>query len=315
MTLQELKYLVALATHRHFRRAAEACHVSQPTLSIQIKKLEETLGLTLIERSGRAVELTPQGREVVTRARLILDEAQAIKDIAKRSSEPLAGPLHLGVIPTLGSYVLPWLIPALKERFPKLKLIPYEDLTASLVERLRARRIGAALVSLPLQEDGFVETPLFDERFWVACPPDHRLAKQAAVSVEDIVDERLLMLTEGHCLPDQALALGAAFHKERDGVDMGIRASSLETIRNYVALGMGITVLPALAARAGRSGSSAQDGVVMRPLSGCPGRRVGLVWRKSFPQARELARLGEAIAACLPQDVTPLQSEAWLEAC
>lgn len=335
MTLQELKYLVALATHRHFRRAAEACHVSQPTLSIQIKKLEETLGLILIERSGRAVELTPQGREVVTRARLILDEAQAIKDIAKRSSEPLAGPLHLGIIPTLGSYMLPWLIPALKERFPKLKLIPYEDLTAPLVERLRTRRISAALVSLPLQEDGFIETPLFDERFWVACPPDHRLARQATVSIEDLVNERLLVLTEGHCLRDQTLALCGVSPNTREGAEAGIRASSLESIRNYVALGMGIAVLPALAACSriqsagakdvaakdvGATNSAAdlpasRDGVAIRPLTGCAGRRIGLVWRKSLPQARELVRLGEAIAACLPPEVTPLQPEEWLEAC
>jgi LysR family transcriptional regulator, hydrogen peroxide-inducible genes activator len=310
MTLQELKYLVALATHRHFRRAAESCHVSQPTLSIQIKKLEETLGLTLIERSGRAVELTPQGREVVTRARLILDEAQAIKDIAKRSSEPLAGPLHLGVIPTLAPYMLPWLIPALKERFPKLKLIPYEDLTGQLVERLRARRIGAALVSLPLHEDGFVQTPLFDERFWVACPADHPLTAQTTVSDDDLVNERLLVLTEGHCLRDQTLALGRLTQMSRDGNAADFRASSLETIRNYVALGMGVTVLPALASRVAR-----QDGVAMRPLTGSPGRRIGLVWRKSFPQAREMTRLGEAISACLPPQVTPLHREEWLEAC
>jgi LysR family hydrogen peroxide-inducible transcriptional activator len=310
MTLQELKYLVALATHRHFRRAAEACHVSQPTLSIQVKKLEETLGLTLIERSGRAIELTPQGREVVTRARLILDEAQAIKDIAKRSSEPLAGPLHLGVIPTLAPYMLPWLIPALKERFPKLKLIPYEDLTGQLVERLRARRIGAALVSLPLHEEGFVQTPLFDECFWVACPAGHPLTAQATVSDEDLANERLLILTEGHCLRDQTLALGRLTQTSRDGNAADFRASNLETIRNYVALGMGITVLPALAASVAR-----QDGVAMRPLTGASGRRIGLIWRKSFPQAREMVRLGEAISACLPPQVTPLHREEWLEAC
>lgn len=315
MTLQELKYLVALATHRHFRRAAEACHVSQPTLSIQIKKLEETLGMTLIERSGRVVELTPQGREVVTRARLILDEAQAIKEIAKRSSEPLAGPLHIGVIPTLGSYMLPWLIPALKDRFPKLKLAPCEDMTGPLIERLRSRRISAALMSLPAPEDGLVETPLFDESFWVALPPDHRLAKQAAITSEDLVDEKLLTLTEGHCLRDQVMALAGAPGSAKEVSETGIRASSLETIRNYVALGMGVSVLPALAACAGRKGGGLQDGVVLRPLAGCPGRRIGLVWRKSLPQARELTRLGEAIIACLPPDVTAVQPEEWLEAC
>jgi LysR family transcriptional regulator, hydrogen peroxide-inducible genes activator len=311
MTLQELRYLVALATHRHFRRAAEACHVSQPTLSIQIKKLEETLGLTLIERNGRVVELTPQGREVVTRARLILDEAQAIKDIAKRCAEPLAGPLHLGVIPTLGPYVLPWLIPALRERFPKLKLLPYEDLTAPLIEKLRVRRIGAALVSLPLDEDGFTQTPLFDEPFWAALPADHPLAIRDSVSDEDLIGQHLLVLTEGHCLRDQTLALYGDRPPAREGGESDLRASSLEAIRNYVALGLGISVLPALAAKAG----ARQSGVAIRPLVGVSGRRIGLIWRKSFPQAREMDRLGEAIAACLPPELQALQREEWLEAC
>lgn len=310
MTLQELKYLVALATHRHFRRAAEACHVSQPTLSIQIKKLEEALGITLIERSGRVVELTTQGREVVNRARLILDEAQAIREIAKRTSDPLAGPLRLGVIPTLGPYMLPWLIPAVRQRFPKLWLIPHEDLTAPLLEDLKTRRIEAALLSLPLGEEGFAEAPLFDEPFRAVCPADHPLAAQESIASQDLAGERLLLLTEGHCLREQTLALCGGGQGLGFVTETGFRAASIETIRHYVALGMGVTILPVLAAEGG-----APEGVVVRPLATPTGRRIGLVWRKTSPYASDMARLSAAICASLPPQVQPLHREEWLEAC
>jgi len=297
MNIRDLRYLVAVADHGHFGRAAAACNVSQPTLSTQLKKLEAYLGATLFERTNKRVEITPVGSSVVARARQALSEVDAILDLTRTCAGPLAGPLRLGVIPTLGPYLLPWVVPRLAEAFPRLELIIHEDLTAALMERLKAHRIDAALVALPLDgDDDVVAQPLFDEPFWFACPPGHRLANAAAVSEQDLDGDDLLMLTDGHCLRDQVLAIC-----RRDagrGSPADFRATSLETIRQMVAAGMGSTLFPALAVNRRPS-----DDVVIRPLARPSSRRIGLVWRPSYPRAGDFGALAETIRRSLPDAV------------
>ena len=248
MTLRELRYLVALADLGHFGRAAEACHVSQPTLSTQLRKLEESLGVALFERTNRTLHVTPVGGQIVAKARWVLAEADSIVALARRRTAPLTGPLDLGVIPTLGPYLLSWLLPPLERAFPDLRLVVHEDLTGRLLERLGTHRIDAALLALPIDDRELNTLPLFDEPFFLALPPGHRLAGTGAtVSQSDLRREHLLLLSEGHCFRDQALAVcGFETPPDRDrGTD--VRAASLETIRRMVAAGMGCTLLPAMA--------------------------------------------------------------------
>lgn len=297
MTLQELRYLVALVDHGHFGRAADACHISQPTLSTQIKKLEDQLGVTLFERTNKSVHVTAAGEEIVARARQMLADAEAILEAGRREAGPLAGVFSLGLIPTLGPYMLPWLVPALKDSYPKLRLIVHEDLTAHLLETLSAHRLDAALVALPIADSGLEALPLFDEPFWFAAPRGHKLAKAKVVKEEDLRGQRLLLLTEGHCLRDQALAICGATDVE-NGVEGDFRAASLETIRQMVATGMGITLLPAMGL-----GDARACGIAVRPLDGGIGRRIGLVWRRSYPKVRDLHLLAEALRDHLPRGV------------
>ena len=296
MTLRELRYLVALADHGHFGRAAAACHISQPTLSTQLKKLEEALGVTLFERTNKALHVTPVGVEIVARARRVLAEADAIVALARRETGPLSGPLALGVIPTLGPYLLPWLLPALKAAYPGLRLVVHEHLTDPLLERLSAYRIDAALVALPIEQEELIAEPLFDEPFYLVCPPGHRLCGTIAVGQADLRREPLLLLTDGHCLRDQALAVCGQRDRPANG-GSDFRAASLETIRQMVAAGMGCTLLPALAL-----GDEDQPFAV-RPLAVEATRRIGLVRRKSYPQADDLERLAEVIRGNLPAAV------------
>ncbi|MEX2642130.1 MAG: LysR substrate-binding domain-containing protein [Acetobacterales bacterium] len=320
MTLRELRYLVALADHGHFGRAARACHVSQPTLSTQVRKLEAFLGVALVERTARGPQLTPVGARVVARARQALAEADAIVALAQQAAAPLSGPLSLGVIPTLGPYLLPWLVPALRRAWPALQLAVHEDLTARLAERLADHHLDAALVALPLDEmpDAGVE-PLFDEPFFLAMPPDHRLARLARVREADLdslrADDRLLLLAEGHCLRDQALA--ACRRVEAPGMPEGgdFRAASLETIRQMVAAGMGCTLLPALALGGAPCGPAAYEergaALATRPIEAAgASRRIGLAWRRSYPRADDLRRLAETIRAALPRGVTAVVGDS-----
>lgn len=314
MTLQELRYLVALVDHGHFGRAAEACHVSQPTLSTQIKKLEEELGVTLFERTNRSVRVTATGEEVVARARQILTDVEAIVGVGRRVAGPLSGAFSLGVIPTLGPYLLPWLVPALRDRYPELRLAVHEDLTAALLDRLVSHRLDAALVALPLSDDRLDTLPLFDEPFWFAEPksieresvepeagePAGRRAgrgpaRSEAVKPGDLRGCRLLLLTEGHCLREQALSICQTPERNADG---DFRATSLETIRQMVATGMGSTLLPAMACDEFR-----RRGVRVRPLEGGLGRRIGLVWRRSYPRLHDLRSLAREIREHLPSGV------------
>ena len=300
MTLQDLRYLVALAEHGHFGRAAAACNISQPTLSTQIRKLERFLGASLFERASRTLRTTPVGAEIVGRARQVIAEADAIVALATRAGEPLSGPLALGVIPTLGPYLLAWLLPVLRERYPKLRLAVHEDLTANVIERLTDYRLDTTLLALPVTARGLESLPLFDEPFWLAAPAGHPLARRDVVREEDLRGERLLLLAEGHCLRDQALAIcGSASVTREDVPDLS--AASLETVRQMAAIGFGCTLLPAMAV-----GDRREPGLKVRPLADAPGRRIGLVWRRGYPGARGLHLLAELIVSHLPPSVRPV---------
>jgi len=295
MTLQDLRYLVALAEHGHFGRAATACNVSQSTLSTQIKNLELQLGVKLFERTTKSVSVTAVGREIAGRARQVLEEVEAIMSVAHTISGPLSGAFSLGVIPTLGPYVLPWLIPALKKEYPELRLALREDLTAPLLERLGSHRLDAALMALPVPDARLETLALFDEPFWFAEPKGRKPAAAAIMREDELHGQRLLLLTEGHCLRDQALAICRTAESEAEG---DFRATSLETILQMVATGLGSTLLPAMACSEARTRS-----VTTRPLEEGVGRRIGLVWRRSYPRPRDIHLLAETLRDHLPEGV------------
>jgi LysR family transcriptional regulator, hydrogen peroxide-inducible genes activator len=298
MTLRELRYLVALADRAHFGKAAEACHVSQPTMSTQIRKLEEYLGATLIERNTKSIALTPMGQTVVEKARRIVSQVDELVASTRAPQEALAGPLSLGIIPTLGPYFLPWFLPRIKHSYPRLQLVVQEDLTRHLLERLKNYQIDAALLALPLDGEDLEQLPLFDEPFWFACAPQHPLARRQAVGEAELRDEPLLLLlADGHCFRGQALA---ACGRQGEGEDSGddFRAVSLETICQLVASGYGCTLLPALAAQP----QAAQSPLSVLPMrSANASRRIGLVWRRGYPKAEELALLAELVREEPPQ--------------
>ena len=298
MTLRELRYLVALADHGHFGRAAEACHVSQPTLSTQLRKLEAYLGATLFERTNKTLRVTPIGEKIVAKARRVLVEADSIVELARLKAAPLTGPLNLGIIPTLSPYLLPWLLPAINEGYPDLRLIIHEDLTDHLLERLKTHKIDAALLALPIEEAELEMLPLFDEPFFLACPTGHPLAGVETIKDADLRAVHLLLLTDGHCLRDQALAV-CGYDKappEDDGTDF--RAASLETIRQMVVAGMGCTLLPAMAL-----GSGPDHQLEIRPITGEASRCIGLVWRRTYPKVADLECLADITRHSLPPTV------------
>jgi len=305
MTLRELRYLVALAEHRHFGHAAEACHVTQPTLSTQLRKLEDYLGLTLLDRSGKQPSLTPIGEFVVERARRLLADADEILDLKRLRGGPLQGVLNIGLIPTLAPYYLPWLLPLVRQRYPKLRLVVHEDTTRHLGELLADQLIDTAILALPgpLPQPAYVELPLFDEPFFVAAPPRHEIAAHDAVPVEALAELKLLLLTDGHCLRGQALeACRQHESSQSDGCDF--RATSLETLRQLVAAGLGCTLMPALAVRClaserGQDGS----GLVVRPLAQGQSRRIGMVWRAGHAKSDDLQLLGATLREALPEGV------------
>lgn len=290
MNLRDLRYLVALAEHKHFGRAADASFVSQPTLSTQIKKLEDELDVALVERTPRKILLTEVGREIATRARHVLDEVEQIKSIALRTKDPEAGTLRLGIFPTLGPYLLPHLIPGLRLRFPRLELLLTEEKTETLMQRLREGRLDATLLALPLHDDQLHAEVLFDEPFLLAVPTQHRLARRKTLGLDDLASESLLLLEDGHCLRDQALDVcQLAGASERDG----FRATSLETLRQMVAANVGITLLPLLAVKPPVVQS---DAIHLLPFrSAPPSRRIALVWRKSSALKGFLATLAKEL--------------------
>ncbi len=294
MTLQDLRYVVALAEHGHFGRAAAACDITQSTLSTQIKNLETRLGVTLFERTTKSVSTTAVGADVAGRARQVLADVDAILGVGQQVSAPLAGGFSLGVIPTLGPYLLPWLIPALKKDYPELRLVLREDLTAPLLERLGSHRLDAALLALPVPDGRLDTLPLFDEPFWFAEPKGRKHAGKVMTEAE-LRGQPLLLLTEGHCLREQALAICGTAERDAEG---DFRATSLETILQMVATGLGSTLLPAMACSEARNRA-----VTTRPLEAGLGRRIGLAWRRSYPRVRDIHRLGETLQNNLPPGV------------
>jgi LysR family transcriptional regulator, hydrogen peroxide-inducible genes activator len=276
LKLKDLRYLVAVADTRHFGRAAERCFVSQPTLSTQLKKLEDYLGVKLIERQPRRVTLTAAGEEIVARARRILEASDEVVTLARTHRDPLAGALRIALLPTIGPYLLPRVAREIRKVLPRLDLRLYEYTTAAMLARLRAGDIDLGVLALPVDLEGLDARELYEEVFTVAMPANHPLAKRAALRVQDIQDETLLLLEDGHCLRDQALAVCSrvGVHEKQD-----FRATSLETLRQMVATGAGITLLPELATL----GAYRQArGVVVRPfVRPAPHRKIGAVWRKS----------------------------------
>lgn len=277
MNLRDLRYLVALADHLHFGRAAEASHVSQPTLSTQIRKLEDELGVPLVERAPRQVMLTSAGEDIARRARRVLAEVDQMRETARRTADPEAGTIRLGLFPTLAPYLLPHVVGKLRERFPRLQLLLVEDKTEPLLLQLREGRLDAAVLALPLHEDWLEIEPLFAEPFVLAVPADHPLAGRDTLALAELDEHPLLLLEEGHCLRDQALEVCAlAGGGEQDD---GFRATSLETLRQMVAAGVGATLLPLLAVTPPVPRSDAVK--LLRFEGEPPSRRLALVWRRS----------------------------------
>lgn len=298
MTLTELKYIVAVARERHFGHAAEACFVSQPTLSVAIRKLEEELGVTLFERGGNEVGVTPIGQRIVTQAQKVLEESANVKEIAKQGRDPLAGPLRVGVIHTIGPYLLPRLIPAVIERTPQMPLLLQENFTVRLLELLRQGEIDCAIMALPLPDSGLVIRPLYDEDFVVAVPKRHAWATRSEVAASELKTETMLLLGSGHCFRDQVLEVCpemSRFSAASDGIQRTFEGSSLETIRHMVASGIGVTVLPRSAVP--KDGSGGGLTVYVPFEAPVPDRRVVLAWRKSFPRLPAIDALIEAVRA------------------
>jgi LysR family hydrogen peroxide-inducible transcriptional activator len=298
MNLRDLRYLVALADERHFGRAAERCFVSQPTLSAQIRKLEEYLGVPLVERQPRRVALTSAGEKIVERARRLLLEADAIVELAKTDRDPLSGAIRLALIPTVGPYLLPHVARRLRKDLPRLKLMLYEFQTAPLLEKLRAGEIDMGILALPVPLDGLDAEPLFEEPFTLAVPSGHRLADHERVKVDDLKGETLLLLEDGHCLRDQALEVCSRIRVQED---QDYRATSLETLRQMVAAGHGVTLLPQLAAE---SPVGAARGLRAKPFARpAPSRTIGAVWRKSTTRAAAVAAISGSIRAAMKEEM------------
>ncbi|MDE2271854.1 MAG: DNA-binding transcriptional regulator OxyR [Xanthomonadaceae bacterium] len=300
MNLRDLQYLVALADHKHFGRAAKASFVSQPTLSTQIRKLEEELGVTLVERTPRKVLLTEAGQQIVARAREVLNEVEQIRRIARHDHDPEAGTLRLGIFPTLGPYLLPHVLATIRERFPRLELLLVEEKSPELLQRLREGKLDAAILAQPVHEDSLHAEFLFEEPFMLAAPQAHPLASRRALKMADLEHQHLLLLEDGHCLRDQALEvcrMSGASEKQ------GFRATSLETLRQMVAANVGVTLLPVLAVQ---PPISPTENVHLTPFRGRPpSRRIAMFWRKSSAMHKFLLRLAEVFKHLPPSLFDP----------
>ncbi|MEO7241533.1 MAG: hydrogen peroxide-inducible genes activator [Variovorax sp.] len=319
MTLTELKYLVAVARERHFGKAAESCLVSQPTLSVAIKKLEEELEVKLFERSAGDVSVTPLGEQIVQQAQSVLDQAAAIRETARRGKDPLAGALNLGLIYTIGPYLLPDLVRQNIERTPQMPLVLQENFTVRLLEMLRAGEIDCAILAEPFPDAGLALAPLYDEPFVAALPAQHPLAARAAISSDQLRSETVLLLGTGHCFRDHVLEVCpefARFSSNTEGIRKSFEGSSLETIKHMVAADMGVTLVPRLSVSTEALGPTpapehaaallrflpVNDGAGREP----PTRRVVLAWRRSFTRYEAIAALRNAIYACELPGVTRL---------
>jgi LysR family hydrogen peroxide-inducible transcriptional activator len=318
MTLTELKYIVAVARERHFGKAADACFVSQPTLSVAVKKLEEELDVKLFERSANEITVTALGEEIVRQAQSVLEQAANIKDIAKRGKDPLAGALKLGVIYTIAPYLLPDLVRQVITHLPQMPLMLQENFTVKLLEMLRTGEIDCAILAEPFPDAGLAVAPLYDEPFFAAVPSQHPLAKLSSVTTEALKSETMLLLGSGHCFRDHVLEVCpefARFSSDAEGIRKSFEGSSLETIKHMVAAGMGITLVPRLSVPNQALQPSkrrrdddfvkylpVQDGKGVPP----PTRRVVLAWRRSFTRYEAIAALRNAVYACELPGVTRL---------
>ncbi len=301
MTLTELKYIVAVAREKHFGRAAEACFVSQPTLSVAVKKLEEELDLKIFERGGNEISVTPLGEQIVRQAQQVLEQAAQIKEIAKLGKDPLSGPLRLGVIYTISPYLLPDLVRQAIEHVPQMPLMLQENFTVKLLEMLRQGELDCAILAEPFPDAGLAVAPLYDEPFVAALPAGHALARRKSLSAEELKRETMLLLGTGHCFRDHVLEvcpeyarLASLSSTGSEGIRKSFEGSSLETIKHMVASGMGVTVVTQLSVP-----KDVQPHIKYIKFSApVPTRRVVLVWRRSFPRYEAIAALRNAVFAC-----------------
>jgi LysR family hydrogen peroxide-inducible transcriptional activator len=297
MTLTELKYVLAVARERHFGRAAAACFVSQPTLSVAVKKLEEELGVMLFERGGGGeITVTPAGERVAEEAARIFELVDGIKDVAASARDQLEGPLRLGAIYTIAPYLLPELIPEMHRRAPGMPLVLEENYTRVLTDKLRKGELDAMIIATAVEEPGLLSLPLYDEPFLVALPAEHPWRKKKTVSSADLEAEMLLLLGSGHCFRDQVLQACPALNRSASGLAKTLESSSLETIRHMVASGVGLTVLPCTATRLHNASDSL---LALRPFKPpAPFRQVAIAWRKNFPRPKAIEVLRQAVLAC-----------------
>lgn len=308
MNLRDLRYLVALAETRHFGKAAQRCFVSQPTLSGQIKKLEQDLGVVIFERTRRSVDITPAGEGILAHARLILEQADAIQQLARSYQDPVAGPLRLGAIPTISPYLMPLILKPLQQRYPQMRLVLSEEKTDTLLARLHNHEIDAALLATDHPETDFKAVELFREPFWLAFPRDHEFYTRDEISQQDLDETELLLLSEGHCLARQVMEVCHLAERDKQGDMANLRAASLETLLQLVSAGYGSTLVPALA----MSGTwTTGSGIATRELH-LPNawRKVSLFYRDSFPRFEALQALIDTVVASLPNTVEALYQTA-----
>lgn len=293
MNLRDLEYIVALDKTRHFGQASALCHVSQPTLSAQVKKLEDYLGVTIFERDNKNVMVTAQGRSIVEKAREIVEAADHLKDMARNMQAPEQRPLMLGAFPTLAPFLFPLAVPSLRRSFPKMQVFLTEEKTENLIRQLKDGNIDAALLALPVREDGLEHAVLFTEPFYAALPADHPLAKQKIVPLRELAHEDLLLLEEGHCLSGQTMEVCAWVGAQKFNT---FRATSMETLRQMVGAGLGVTLVPELAVPA-----QPQSDIVYRPISNTPvpERTIALFWRKTAPFQELYTKIAAEIAAAV----------------
>jgi LysR family transcriptional regulator, hydrogen peroxide-inducible genes activator len=301
MNLRDLKYIIAVAETCHFGKASERCFVSQPTLSGQIKKLEEELGVTIFERTKRSVMLTPIGEEIVDHARKVVELADAIEQLAQTHHDPLAGPLRVGIIPTISPYLIPLILTPLKKHYPLLKLVLTEDVTERLLQRLHSHELDVAIIATPVDPSDLATIQLFDEPFWLAHPRNHPLYTKDEITQDDLEELNLLLLSDGHCLAQQVMDVCKLAGRPHDDEMSDLQASSLETLLQLVGAGYGCTLVPALAIR----GTWMTDsGVIARKLD-LPDtyRSVSLAFRHSFPRRQALEAFADVVQDNLPNTV------------
>ena len=308
MTLTELRYIVAVAQHRHFGHAAEECHVSQPTLSVAVKRLEDELGVTLFERNHGTITVTPAGERIITQAQKALSEAAAVKEIAVASRDELDAPLRLGAIYTIGPYLLPALIPTISEQAPNMPLLVEENYTAVLTEKLKKGELDVIIIATEFNDKGVETLPIYDEQFVVLLPISHPLSQKQKISTDELADETVLLLGKGHCFRDQVLEacpMCAPNLEERQCLQKTLEGASLETIRMMVTSGVGITVLPCTAAGADRY--SERLLTIRRFAGSAPHRTVSLAWRQNFPRPQAVKVLKKALQQAAPNCISSLE--------